>query len=72
MSLAINTNQDEVANFFSGFCLLIINTILACYFFKFTYNNPDDGSCFANKDGSVAASVAATKLMEGEFINVSN
>ena len=37
-----------------GCCNLIINGVLAYYFYQYSYNNPDPGQCWAT-DGTPAS-----------------
>ena len=47
---------------------LIVNSVLASYFYTYAYANPDEGSCYANGQGAVAAT---STTLTGEVTNVS-
>ena len=43
----------------SGVVNLIVNGVLAYYFYTYWKNNPDEGSCWAASDGSTETGFAA-------------
>ena len=47
-------NEDEKPNPGGQVCILIVNGVFAYFFYKYAFNNPDEGSCFA-KGGNETA-----------------
>ena len=66
----MQTNQDQIGAFCSGFCSVIVNLILAYFMFTYAFANPDSGKCYATVDGTVASTNDETKALPGEFVNV--
>ena len=46
--------DDQKQNPTGAICSLVINGVFAYFFYKYAYNNPDEGSCFA-KEGNETA-----------------
>ena len=47
-------NEEDKPNPCSQVCFLIVNGVFAYFFYKYAFNNPDEGSCFA-KHGNLNA-----------------
>ena len=62
---SLTTNQEDVSSFCSGFCMSLALLIQAYFFCIYAMANPDEGSCFANSEGAIAATRAETKTMAG-------
>jgi len=68
---SMQTNQDQLGSFCTGICSVILNVVLAYFFFAYAFASPDGSSCFATADGAIAATYEETKTMEGRFFEVS-
>ena len=75
-------DEDQKQTPTGAVCNLIINAVFAYFFYKYAFNNPDEGSCFA-KDGNEIAfgeipmitigdGESSAKTPEKGFIDVSD
>ena len=52
-----NYERNKKANGAGGACNLLINGVLAYFFYQYAYKNPDQGQCWATDENHVASPV---------------